>query len=129
MRILLEKYWSLAMIVLLGMGVVWIWMSLVPPGSTTSGAIPAPQEGFLAPDFTLRTLDGGEITLSDLRGKAILLNFWATWCPPCRAEMPAMQKVYLDYGAGQFVILAVNNTHQDVKDDVEAKGCQRHINP
>jgi thiol-disulfide isomerase/thioredoxin len=47
-----------------------------------------------APNFQLRDLNGHLITLSDLRGKVVLLNFWATWCGPCRVEMPAMEQLY-----------------------------------
>ena len=116
---MIGKYWTLVSIIILTLGAVWVWMSVVPPGSTTSGAIAAPQEGFQAPDFELRTLEGESVTLSDLRGKAIILNFWATWCPPCRSEMPAMQQVYTDYEPDGFVVLAVNNTQQDRREDVE----------
>jgi peroxiredoxin len=105
---------------ILALGAAWIWASSAPPGSTTSGAIPAPHEGFQAPDFELGTLDGERFALSELRGKAVLLNFWATWCPPCRSEMPAMQQAHTDYGSDAFVILAVNSTYQDRSADVEA---------
>ncbi len=91
------------------------WIVFLPPqpNSTTGGRIPAPQEGFLAPDFTLQDARGQFIRLSDLRGKPVLLNLWASWCPPCRAEMPAMQKAYDRYAADGFTILAVNTTYQD----------------
>ncbi len=62
----------------------------------------------LAPDFTLSSLQGEEIRLSEMRGQVVLVNFWATWCPPCRFEMPAMQEVYETYRKRGFVILAVN---------------------
>src|SRR5699024_12283205 len=52
------------------------------------------EKGDLAPDFELETLDGETVKLSDFRGQKVLLNFWATWCPPCRAEMPDMQKFH-----------------------------------
>lgn len=91
----------------------WIWFSRAPEGATTAGLIPAPQAGFLAPAFTLSTLDGREMALDDLRGKAVLINVWATWCPPCRAEMPAMQRIYEEYREQGFEILAVNSTAQD----------------
>ncbi len=58
-------------------------------------------------DFTLPDLDGKSVRLSDLRGRVILINFWATWCPPCRAEMPSMNDVYKDYRNKGFEILAI----------------------
>ena len=94
-------------------GLIWIFVSADRTGISTAGAIPAPREGFLAPDFSLRTHAGEIITLSNLRGQAVLVNLWATWCPPCRAEMPAMQKLYDEYKDQGFVVLAVNMTYQD----------------
>ena len=62
-----------------------------------------------APDFALKTADGATIRLSDLRGKVVLLNFWATWCPPCKAEMPDLNALYEKYGTERdFVVLGVN---------------------
>ena len=119
MRSLILRYWSFATIVILALGAAWVWLSLVPPDGPTSKAIAAPQEGFQAPDFELSTVEGEVVLLSELRGKAILLNFWATWCPPCRSEMPAMQQVYMDYVQDEFVVLAVNNLRQDRRESVE----------
>ncbi|HLQ98162.1 MAG TPA: redoxin domain-containing protein [Candidatus Dormibacteraeota bacterium] len=65
------------------------------------------KEGEFAPDFKLETLDGDNVQLSDYRGKKVLLNFWATWCGPCRKEMPAMQEFYDEFG-DDIEILAVN---------------------
>ncbi|SEN08001.1 Peroxiredoxin [Lihuaxuella thermophila] len=73
-----------------------------------------PEVGDEAPDFKLTTLDGKEMKLSQLRGKAVMLNFWASWCEPCRTEMPAMQKVYEKYKDQGFVIVAVNIAETDV---------------
>ncbi|TQR17614.1 redoxin domain-containing protein [Psychrobacillus soli] len=71
--------------------------------------------GDRAPNFTLTTLDGEEVTLSDYQGKKVVLNFWATWCPPCKAEMPHMQNYYEDMAEQENVeILAVNLTSSDV---------------
>ncbi len=64
--------------------------------------------GMPAPEFSLQTVDGQTLSLSDLRGKAVMVNFWATWCPPCRAEMPDMQQVYAERGSSDIAILAVN---------------------
>src|SRR5262245_5189896 len=66
-----------------------------------------------APDFTLRTLDGQKLRLGEQRGRVVLVNFWATWCGPCRQEMPHLNKLYDKYKASGFVMLGVN-----VDDDV-----------
>jgi peroxiredoxin len=102
----------LSVIILLA-GLAWIFVSADWVGKSTAGAIPAPRQGFLAPDFSLLTTDGETFTLSELRGQAVLVNLWATWCPPCRAEMPAMQKLHAEYKDQGFTILAVNMTYQD----------------
>jgi len=68
-----------------------------------------PEEGVLAPDFALLTPEGGRLVLSDFRGKTVVLNFWATWCPPCRAEMPELQAAWEERQSSEdFVVLAVN---------------------
>jgi cytochrome c biogenesis protein CcmG, thiol:disulfide interchange protein DsbE len=99
-------------VLLLIAGASWILLS-ADPGASTQNTTAAPQAGFAAPDFTLKTPDGETYTLSDLKGQAVLVNMWATWCPPCRAEMPAMEKVYNEYKDQGFIVLAVNNTFQD----------------
>jgi peroxiredoxin len=68
------------------------------------------QEGNKAPDFQLKTLDGADVKLSDLRGKKVILNFWATWCPPCKAEIPHMQNFYVSSDKTKVEILAINLT-------------------
>lgn len=97
----------------LAAGAAWIWIRAVPAGTTTAGRIPAPRQGFLAPDFTLETADNQTLTMSGLRGKPVLINFWTSWCPPCKAEMPALQRVYQDYQSEDLVILGINATNQD----------------
>lgn len=99
--------------VILILGLAWILVSADGSGASTSGKIPAPQKGFLAPDFELKTLEGKTVKLSDFRGQAVLVNLWATWCPPCRAEMQSIDKVYNEYKDQGFVVLAVNMTYQD----------------
>jgi peroxiredoxin len=120
MPINLQKFWTPFSILILVLGAAWIWASAAPESGTTNGAIPAPQEGFLAPDFSLQTLDGKTVSLAALRGQPVLLNLWASWCGPCRAEMPAMQRVYEEYQDQGFVILAVNATNQDRVNSVGA---------
>jgi cytochrome c biogenesis protein CcmG/thiol:disulfide interchange protein DsbE len=93
-------------------GASWIVLS-ANTTSATVGKISAPQVGFVAPDFTLKTPDGEEYTLSELKGNAVLVNLWATWCPPCRAEMPVIEKMYREYKDQGFVVLAIDMTYQD----------------
>lgn len=71
------------------------------------------ENGATAPNFNLTTLDGKQVQLSDYRGKKVILNFWATWCPPCRAEMPHMQNFYEKNKDDDIVVLAVNLTNMD----------------
>jgi peroxiredoxin len=64
--------------------------------------------GDIAPDFQLEDTAGNKVSLTDLRGKVVLVNFWATWCPPCRAEMPSMEKLNEAMAGDDFVMLAIN---------------------
>ncbi|MGG4096567.1 redoxin domain-containing protein [Paenibacillus lautus] len=83
--------------------------------------------GLRAPDFTLMNREGQEIKLSDYRGQTVLLNFWASWCPPCKVEMPYMQDFYDKHQDENVIILAVNMTHlensmSEVQSFVEQNG-------
>ena len=110
MRTVLRRILSLALL-LLGLG--WTVLSRPAAASTTAGRIPAPQVGFLAPAFKLTDLDGQTVNLSDYQGQVVLFNFWASWCPPCRSEMPAIQQVYESYRDQGLEVLAVNASYQD----------------
>lgn len=69
--------------------------------------------GEYAPDYTLTTLNGEMVSLSDFKGKKVVLNFWASWCPPCIAEMPQIQAFYQDFENKDVVVLAVNLTESE----------------
>ena len=72
------------------------------------GSLGGLEVGETAPDFTVADLDGNAVKLSDFRGKPVILNFWATWCAPCRVEMPEFQAVFEENQAAGLEILAVN---------------------
>ena len=73
--------------------------------------------GTAAPDFELLQRDGTPIRLSDLQGKVVVINFWASWCPPCRDEMPALQAIAQEYADQGLVVLGVNTTYTDSRED------------
>ncbi len=114
------RYWNLIVVLILAAGGAWIWASRANPWTTTGGEIQSPAQGFHAPDFELNTLQGGSIRLSDLHGRPVVVNLWASWCPPCKAEMPAFEKVYKQYANQGFTILAVNASSQDSLADAQA---------
>lgn len=91
--------------------------ALLPAGPVPTSAAPAAERGMVkvgdvAPNFQLRDLAGNMVSLSQLRGKIVLLNFWATWCGPCRVEMPAMEQLYRTFPRKEFEILAVSTDPQ-----------------
>ena len=77
-------------------------------GPKGSELAPAPEVGRLAPSFTLIDLEGNQVSLSDFRGETVFVNFWATWCPPCRAEMPDIEAVYQEYKDKGVVVIGVD---------------------
>ena len=95
---------------------IWKWLAVslilvvLVAACSESGAA-APQgvnTGNVARDFTLETVEGSSVSLTDHRGQVVLINFWATWCPPCRAEIPDLQSTYLERREDGFVVLGVN---------------------
>lgn len=100
--------WIVLTLVAAVLGAVWIATTRVDPSAPALAlGEPLPEVGHPAPDFTLQAPGGGEVRLSDLRGKPVVVNFWATWCPPCRAEIPALEQAHRDFG-GDVVILGVD---------------------
>lgn len=99
------------------LGMIWTVVSRVQPEAVQASPGSVAKEGFTAPDFKLGLLDGGTVTLSELKGKVVLVNFWTSWCPPCRKEMPAIESVYRSYKDLGLVVIGLNLTAQDSKQD------------
>jgi cytochrome c biogenesis protein CcmG, thiol:disulfide interchange protein DsbE len=100
-------------VVLFLLGLGWTLFTGPSAAAILNGNTSAPQVGFRAPVFTLADMDGHSVTLSDYEGLVVVLNFWASWCLPCRAEMPAIQQVYQRYQDQGLAVLAINASSQD----------------
>jgi len=83
-------------------------ISLFAAGGCSKGVAKLPAEGDKAPEFTLRDMNGREIRLADFSGKVVMLNFWATWCPPCKGEIPSMARLNRQMAGQPFQMLAVS---------------------
>jgi peroxiredoxin len=105
----MKPTWTLLTLAVLILGSTWNWLNRAPAGAAVPAANrpAAPAIGYPAPEFELTTLSGDDFKLSSLRGTPVVLNFWATWCPPCRAELPELKAASERY-AGQVVIIGVN---------------------
>lgn len=95
-----------------------------PPLGHTLTQLPSPVQ---APAFTLNDMNGEPHSLKDYRGKVVLINFWGTWCPPCRREMPSMERIYEHLHSKKFVVLAVNQ--METPDDVFVYTSQLSVAP
>lgn len=91
------------------------------------GAAAAALTGRLAPAFTLEASDGTQVSLSDYKGQVVLVNIWATWCPPCVRETPRLVEVYEEYKAQGFVILGINTTYQDKREAVATFAAEQSV--
>jgi thiol-disulfide isomerase/thioredoxin len=97
-------------------------MNVLPLEQTSqqSTARSSPLVGKQAPDFTLSTFDGAEVSLSQFHGQPVLVNFWASWCLPCREEMPELVRSYESHKAEGVMILGLNLTYSDTVPEVQA---------
>jgi cytochrome c biogenesis protein CcmG/thiol:disulfide interchange protein DsbE len=121
-----RSFTYLSILVLL-IGALWAWWSRARAQGTTGGLIPVPQKGFLAPDFALETSEGETIRLLELRGRPVILNIWASWCGPCRAEMPALERVYQAYQEQGLEIVGLNSTAQDDRQQAQAFAAEQGL--
>ena len=110
--------WTVLSIIGGGLMIAGVMAAEAPWASPLSSLVPvpvanrAPQVDEEAPNFLLKDSEGFNVTLDQFRGKVVLLNFWATWCGPCRVEMPAMEQLYRTLPRGEFEILAVSTDAQ-----------------
>ena len=102
----MKRYRLLLVMVVIIVAAAGGWYLSAPVKKSTGYRLPT--IGSVAPDFQLVDINGQVRSLSAERGKVVLVNFWATWCPPCKAEMPSMEELYHNFGNGSLEILAIN---------------------
>jgi cytochrome c biogenesis protein CcmG, thiol:disulfide interchange protein DsbE len=90
------------------------------PSNQGAASTPGISIGNRALDIQVQTMDGKSVNLSDFRGKPVLLNFWATWCPPCQFEVPFLQQTYESYASKGLVIMAVDQTNSRTTETADA---------
>ncbi|NNV06470.1 TlpA disulfide reductase family protein [Geobacillus sp. C56-T2] len=120
------RKWLVVLLLLAATGYgLWDAMAAEKPNETSETEI-GPEIGHAAPDLALPTLGGEPVKLSDWRGKAVVLNFWTSWCPPCKEEMPELEKFYKQHGH-EVAVLAVHLTTRDTLDNAERFAKSRNL--
>lgn len=113
---ILEKSCRISMSACFLMCVAFLALQLIGKAEAATSA-----QKIIAPDFTLKSKENGNVRLSEQRGNIVLVNFWASWCGPCREELPEMEALYQEYQDLGFEILAVNVDDEESKADVLLK--------
>jgi peroxiredoxin len=118
----------------LGLGLIFVGLTalMLLPRKYSAAASPSPSTprtipvavNYEAPSLTLSSLDGNEYSLEDYRGQVVLVNLWATWCPPCKAEMPTLDAFYQEHSDEGFMLIAINDgdKEEDINTFVENYG-------
>lgn len=100
-------------LILIGAGLiivgVMLFMVLTPPTDPQGFSVLPAEVNFPAPQLSVEDLAGGSVSLENYRGRVVLVNLWATWCPPCKAEMPTLQAFYVRHQGKGFVIVGIND--------------------
>lgn len=109
-----------AFFIIMAVLAVFISLTRMPADQIGDGDIRSPKAGFLPPHFSSELMNGGNFDETSVSGQVVIINFWASWCPPCKAEMPALQAASLEYADQNVVIIGVNATSQDSLSDAKA---------
>ena len=127
------KIKAIVFVVIVFGGLFWLNSQSIPDSvnaQTQNSSVPAQQTGKaqnpFAPNFTLQDLEGNNVSLADYKGKVVFVNFWATWCPPCRAEIPHFVDLIDQYGEDGFAILGISV--DDPKDHNKIPGFKDKFN-
>jgi thiol-disulfide isomerase/thioredoxin len=112
---------------LLGLTAVFGLMGLVYLGVMEAQRSKLVPDGAAPPSFVMERYGGGKLALSDLRGKVVMLDFWATWCPPCQEEMPSLVKLAKEYESQGLVFIAASRDDDDVKEEVVRQFVDRFL--
>jgi len=117
---------TMMVVVLAGLLLLARFKGRVPAGRPRTAAVAS--KGLTAPDFVLTDLQGHNLKLSDLRGKAVVLNFWATWCPPCKEEIPWFVELQKRYGSQGLQVIGVSMDDDGDQKDVAKFAAANSIN-
>lgn len=108
-----QRYARTVALIIVVLGLAWTWISRPDAQQPEAETGSAARIGAPAPGLDLVTPSRQRIRLSDLRGQTVVLNFWASWCPPCKAEMPALELVHQQFKATGVVVLAINQMESE----------------